>query len=202
VGGADKLASVHDFVETADVQFSEGPAGMKAKQVNYWILPNYFRQDNTLPFGKLSVFSDGQGGWIASPQGSGGLPEAQLTQVREEAFRLWFTLLLSDRNSDRTVIAVGDNAIEITAKDGNSLRLFLDEKTGLPVKESFKQAQPGGPPAFVEQTLDDFREVSGIKIPYKSSMMQNGKRVAESATTDYKLNPGLKLEEIRKRPGQ
>ena len=81
------------------------------------------RQDLELPFGKQSVFFNGQGGWMASPQGTQNLPPPLIKQVKGELFREIFGLALSDRDADRTVNAVGDNELEISDKVKLELRV-------------------------------------------------------------------------------
>ena len=97
-GGADKLAAVKDVTETVDLSMATMPSNLKVHQVNMWIAPGQFRQESQLPFGKVIVYSDGKSGWMITPQGERPLPEAQVKQVREELFRNYFQLLLSDRD--------------------------------------------------------------------------------------------------------
>ncbi|MEK7751428.1 MAG: pitrilysin family protein, partial [Acidobacteriota bacterium] len=74
LGGAEKLAGVKDYTQVAGVQLQMGGGGMKVKQTNRWLASGHFRQDQELPFGKVSAYSDGKTGWIQSPQGSGAMP--------------------------------------------------------------------------------------------------------------------------------
>ena len=57
-----------------------------------------------------------------------------------------------------------------------------------------------GPPAAMEEAWSDFRETSGVKIPYRTSIASNGQKLADVIVTDCKINSGLKLEEMQKRP--
>lgn len=199
-GGADKLAAVHDFEQKVDFQVSQSAGGMKVIQVNRWLSPSSFRQESVLPFGKMTVFFDGTSGWMVTPQGSGPLPEAQIKQIREGLFRAYFRLLLSDRAADRTVNLAGENELEISAKGGPAVRLFVDAKTGLPLKQTYRSAQPQGPPAAIEETFADFRDVQGIKVPHKISIVQNGNKFAEVTVQEFKINTGLTPEALSKKP--
>ena len=116
VGGAEKLAQVKDLDETAVFQLDPSAGGMRVEQVDQWIAPDHFRQDSKLPIGRISAYSDGQAGWIATPQGGGPLAGAQLKQVQGDLFRLYFRLLLSDRLPDRQVNYIGENTIEISGR--------------------------------------------------------------------------------------
>ena len=199
-GGADKLAAIQDVTETVELSMAAMPAGMKVKQTNFWIAPDSFRQESQLPFGKVVVYSDGKSGWMSTPQGVRPLPGAQLKQVREELFRIYFRLLLSDREADRTVSSPEEGVLEISDPAGNSVRLFIDEKTGLPAREVYTAEQPAGPPGPMEEIFDEFDQAGGIKAPKKITVNQNGKKFGELTVEEYKFNSGLKPEDLSKKP--
>jgi zinc protease len=198
MGGAERLAAVKDYSQSADVELQMGGGSLKTKQVNRWMATGEFRQDQELPFGKMSVFSDGKTGWMQTPQGSGPMPEAVLKQVRGELMRNLFSVLLSDRDGDRTVNAVADARIEVSDKAGNSVRLEFDS-SGLPVKRFYSGAGPAGP-VEVEETLSDWRDVGGVRLPHKSVITQGGKPAAEAIIREWKLNGGLTAEELSRKP--
>jgi outer membrane lipoprotein-sorting protein len=200
VGGADKLAGVHDFTETISLHMTSMPPAMQVKQMNLWVAPNHFRQESTLPFGKVIVYSDGKGGWISTPQGVQPLPTPQLNQIREELFRNYFTLLTSDRIEGRTVSSPENGVLEISDGQGNNVKIVIDEKTSLPAKEVYQEAQPGGPRASIEETFESFEDAGGIKAPKKITVNQNGAKFAEITVEEYKINSGLKPEDLSKKP--
>lgn len=195
LGGADKLAAVKDLVYHGEAGIETPGATMKVKQTNSYLAPSSMRQDLELPFAKQSVYSDGSTGWLSTPQGMMGMTPAVLKQVQGEVFRQIPPLVMSDRDADRMVSYVGDDAIEISVKDGESVRLEVDEKTGLPSKIIYQGSQ--GP---VEQTYSDWREVNGIRLPFAWTIMQGGKKFASVTVADYKVNSGLTKEEISKKP--
>ena len=200
VGGAEKLAQVKDLYETAVFQLNPSAGGMRVEQVNQWISPGHFRQDSTLPIGRISAYSDGQGGWIATPQGSGPLAGAQLKQVQGDLFRLYFRLLLSDRLPDRKVNYVGENTVEITAQDGQSARLVVDPASGMPAKVIYRTVQVAGEPKTAEDEFVRFEEVAGVKVPSQVVIRQENHKFADVTVKDFKINAGLKVEELAKKP--
>lgn len=200
VGGADQLAAVQDVTETVDLSMAAMPAGMKVKQTNIWVAPNHFRQESQLPFGKVVVYSDGKSGWMSTPQGVRPLPGAQLKQVREELFRNYFRLLLSDRMPDRTVSSPEEGAVEIGDPAGDSVKILIDEKTGLPAKEIYQSAEPMGGVVAMEEVFEDFGPAGGVKAPKKVMVNQNGKKFAEFTIEEYRINTGIKPEDLSKQP--
>jgi zinc protease len=200
VGGAGPLAAVKDYIQSFEFQIEPSAGGMLVKETDRWIAPSYFRQDTVLPSGKIAAFCDGKVGWIAAPQGRGPLAGAQLKQVQGDLFRLYFRLLLSDRIEGRTVNALDDNTIEIADAAGQTARLEFDAETRLPQRALYEVARAGGPPIPVEEAWSDFQEIAGVKVPYRIAVMQGGRKYAEVTVTDFKVNSGIQLEEIQKRP--
>lgn len=198
LGGSERLAAVKDVQYQAEVSFQAGAGTMKAKQRNSFVNPSTMRQDLELPFGKQAVFFDGQGGWIASPQGTQALPPPVMQQVQGEVFRQFYNLALSDRDANRTVSAVGADVLAISDKHGNSVRVQLDA-AGLPSKIMYDGESAAGP-AAIEESFSDWRDVNGLKAPFQVTIVQGGKKFADAKIQDFKINSGLKVEDLSKKP--
>ncbi len=200
LGGADKLAAIRDYTQSLEVSIqTPGGAAMKAEQRNQYLAPATFRQEQKLPFGAIVAFSNGAGGWIKGPQGLQPMPDAVMKQVRMEVFRLPYLLALSDRDSSRTVNFIGDGGLEISDQQGNIVKLYVDESTGLPVKQTYQSAGMG-PPATVEESYLEWKEFDGIRVPVKESVQQNGKKFADVTVQEMKFNTGLSADELGKKP--
>jgi zinc protease len=196
LGGADKLAAVKDLQYQANVEVQTPGALMKVKQTNTFLAPSSLRQDVELPFGKQSVYSDGNGGWMVGFQGMQALPPQVVKQVRGEMFRQIALLAMSDRDPNRTVNYAGAGTLEISSKEGESVRLEVDEKTGMPAKTSYQE----GPQGTVSQVFADWRDVNGIRLPFEWTTMQGDKKFATVKIDAYKVNTGLTPEVLSKKP--
>jgi len=198
MGGADKLAAVKDFRSTREVKMAAG--GLTVKQTNLFLASGYLRQEQELPFGKMTAFSDGKSGWLAAPpQGVMPMPAEVVKQAQGAIFRDLTGLMLSTRDASRKINAVGDNAVEITSADGQSVKVDFDPATGLPLKETYAAAGMAG--ATVVETLSDWKDAGGgVKLPFHTLLEQNGQKVAESTASEFKFNVGLTPEELGKRP--
>jgi len=199
LGGADKLAAVKDLQFHAELEVFTPGASMKVKQTNSFIAPSTVRQDNELPFMKQSVYSDGASGWLSGMQGIANLSPPVLKQIQGEAFRQIASLALSDRDANRTVSQSSDGVLDISSKDGESVHLTVDEKTGLPAKLAYQQSAAEGGTA-VEESFSDWRDVGGLHLPYQWEVMQGGKKFANVTVQDYKINSGLTAETLGTKP--
>jgi len=200
MGGADKLAAIKDMTQSAEMSMAPAAGGMKVKQQNRWIAPTLFRQDQMLPIGTIVAYFDGKSGWLSLPQGVLPMPPQVVKQAQGEIFREWVTLVLSDRDSSRTVTAGGPGAVDVSGAEGQSVHFEIDEATGLPARQVYKETNMGGPPSEVTETFSDWRDVDGIKLPFKVLIEQNGKKTGEAVVSEIKLNSGLKPEELSKKP--
>jgi zinc protease len=199
VGGAEKLAAIKDMVATADSELNTGQGTLKAKQKLQWMTPGIIRQDQELPFGKVIAFFDGKSGWLTTPQGQMPMAGPVVDQVKTQLFRFPFSLWLSDRNPERTVNYAGSGVLEITDKQGGAAKLRVDEATGMPLSVRYMQAGMAGPQE-VEEVYGDWRDVGGVKMPFLTTISHGGRKAAEIKVQEMKLNTGLVLEELAKKP--
>jgi zinc protease len=198
MGGADKLAAVKDSTQTLELALDSGPGagGMKMKQTNRYLAPSTFRQEQEIsPVAKITAYTDGKTGWMATPQGVQNMPGEILKQAQGELFRQMESLTLSARDGSRTVNALDDHTVQISSSDGQSVKLEFDPATGLPMKETYRQG-----PAEVVETFSDWRDAGGLKMPFKVLIQQDGRKLGEVTVSEYRFNTGLKVEDLSKKP--
>ena len=193
MGGADKLVAVKDSTQTAEIVMAG--AGVKIKQHNRYLAPGSFRQDLDLPFGKVATYTDGKTGWMVTPQGSGPMNDSVLKQAQGEVFRNLVRLMAADRDPSNQVNAVADDTVEVSSKDGASVRVQFDAISGLPLREIYTEG-----PVASEESFSDWRDADGLKVPFKIAIQQDGKKMADIAVLDYKFNTGVKVEELSQKP--
>jgi len=197
MGGTDKLAAVTDYVQETAYQFDASVGGAQSNMTERWIAPGYVRQDNSS--GKVSVYSDGKTGWVANTRNSGQLNGVQLKQVQGDLFRVIFTLLLSDRTPTRKVNALDDETVEISDGAGQIAKVVFDSSTGLPKNMLYDAATANGTVPVLE-TYSDFRDVSGLKFPFKIAIALSGKKFQDLTIKSLQINTGLKIQDLQKRP--
>ena len=199
-GGAEKLAALRDFSQTIRVAMETLPGGIAVKQQNRYLAPAVFRQDEDMPFGRISSYIEGTSGWRSTPRGSGTMTPAVLKMSQDELFRNLFVLIVADRDPTVQVKATAPRTVEITKADGFSVRLEFDTSTGLPVRKLYVAVDPHGPPTEIEEIYADWRDVDGLKVPFKLTILQEGKKLADETIEEFKFNTGLRAEELGQKP--
>src|SRR3990172_7650705 len=92
--------------------------------------------------------------------------------------------------SDQTVSGQTLQVIQIKDAQLDFFRLFIDSATNLIVKKTYQGAAEAGYTTF-EEIYSDYRDVSGIKVPYNIIVRTNGRVFIESVVSDFKINSEL-----------
>jgi len=205
MGGAEKLVAVKDATYTAEIALEAAAGGVRLTLVNNFLAPDQLRQEQALPGAKIIEYTDGKSGWMSTPQGILPMPAEALKQAQGEMFREPYALMLSDRDASRTVNAIGENAVEISAANGLSVKIEFDPATGLPAREVYIEPGQNGAPAETTDIFSDWREIAGntmagLRLPFKVIQLENGMKMLEVTVSEYKINSGLNVEELSKRP--
>ncbi len=200
VGGAARLAEVNDMTLASEVTLNLPQGSFDVTQETKWVAPSTLRQVQQLPQMTMTIFFDGESGWLAAPQGVQPMPPPIVQQVRGALLRVPFRLWLADRQEGWTVNAVEEDTIEVSNVEGESVRVQVHLDSGLPQKYTYQTVQMQGQPATVEETLSDWREVDGIRLPFKITSTRNGSVYSESSVTKIDLNTGLDPEALSQKP--
>ena len=76
--------------------------------------------------------------------------------------------------------------------------MWVDTGSGDVLKLAYQGATMTGAPAEVEEIFSDYREVDGIRVPFKTKILQNGKDFAELTLSEAAYNSGLEQEVLSK----
>jgi len=195
--GGTAVANVKSYDVDRDMELQNGAAVMKVAQTMRMVYPNHLRQDQKLPFGKIVVYSDTKTGWMIGPQGPMPMQAAVIEQVKGELFRSPFLLLTP--LPGKKFNAVSADTVEIADSAGNTAKLTLSAE-GLPQKLTYMTTAITGGASEVTEIYSDWREVSGIRLPFKVLIEQGGKKYAEAKVGAYRLNTGASPEDLSKKP--
>lgn len=194
MGGVEKLASVKDYTQVSTVTIKAASGTVQGKQTIRWTASGHFRQDIETPSRSDTFYCDGSSGWWASDSPAMELPEPWLEELKTQMLGDLFSAVLSDRDAGRTVNAVSDTSVEISDRTGHSVQVVFTPD-GLPLR--ILRAAGAGFQATTE-TLLEWREVNGLRLPH--SVAKVGSSESLTVVQEWKLNTGLKAEELSRKP--
>ncbi len=198
-GGIEKIRALKDVDMKAKAQLStpQGDIELEVHQVN--VFPDVSRSDIHLPFGDFGNFFDGKTGWALGMGGITDLTDAQKSDARESNFRTLPNLLSG----------VGNPTISYEKKDGANDVLLVTSGTmqvhltvdpqGAVVKRAYHGTTPLGP-GDVEETLGDYRDVNGVKLPFKTSASLNGQKYIDVTVSEQKANTSPDVKKLAEKP--
>jgi hypothetical protein len=89
--------------------------------------------------------------------------------------------LAEKKVGDRPAVGVG------VAHEGHKdIFLYFDKETGMLVKSERQAKDPMGGEEYKQETrYSNFKEVDGVKRPFKLSILRNGEKYIEAEVTEY-----------------
>jgi zinc protease len=199
VGGSEKLAAVKDARTISEYHLSPEAGGSVAMETDSWVAPSNFRQESNGVAGRFIAYWNGETGWFSTPRGWGRLDGPQLRDAKGDLFRMYFRFLLSDRIAGRTVNAIDEESIEI-ADEESMATLVIDPETGLPLRVLYETPRDQGPSALTQAEFADFHLAGGVRVPYRMTITEGGRKFADVEVKELQVNLGLKISELEKRP--
>jgi outer membrane lipoprotein-sorting protein len=200
LGGASKLAGFKTFVAKGTYQGYDDPAGNQVEI--YAKAPSQFSQYVHGPAGVSSWVDDGHSTWVAQSEldtpvpllalAAGDLDGAHLEsemyfpgQIKQIVTNLRVGYPISGVTSilpDSVGVGVDDRDLVLmqgTTAAGTTVKLYFDSKSGLLVRMVRYTSLPVG---IIPTEIDyaDYRDVSGIKIPFRvTKTWVDGRSVTE-----------------------
>lgn len=195
LGGADTAAKVKNSVTKSNVKVTtpQGPMDITATATT--VYPDRMAAVLVLPFGEITQVMAGDKGWMKSPMGSQDMPTAEMKDMKASFFREQMNLMRLAAEKKLTVQHLGEETVgtvkcevlNLSDDAGNSVKMYVDAKTGLPVKQSYRGNTQAGP-AAMEESYDMWKAVDGIQFPFKTVTTADGKEYITSRVTSITLN--------------
>ena len=197
-GGAARLKQLTTFIAEGTYSgyddFEEHPVQVFARA------PNQRTTVLRSQYGDTTTTFDGRSGWQASPIESKPLPVVALTGGNLEGTAVEAELSFPGQIKQvltnwvvGPVTVIGDREARIVQgrkASGTPIKLYFDEETGLLVRliRYSTQSPVGRVPTQVD--FEDYRDVSGIKFPFKwTSTWTNGRTVHQ--LKNVQINPTI-----------
>lgn len=197
LGGADKIAAVKTMFATLKlVQVTPmGEMPMDAQVIN--VYPDKTCSILKTPMGEVKLILDGENASMSSPQGTMPAPEPIKNNMKENLFRDPVILVRSLNEITAQLVGetifAGKSASDVIVSKGKlSYHLYLDKTTFLPLGVRYTTIGQQGP-TEAEERFEDYRDIAGIKMAFKTLGFDKDKKSSETTVLDVKLNEAVDM---------
>ncbi|PSQ86297.1 MAG: insulinase family protein [Bacteroidetes bacterium QS_3_64_15] len=168
-------------------------------------LPNQLRTEVNTAMGSITVVNDGETMKMKTPKGTRTAPPSVRSRIMGQLWRSVPYLMANLDHDQLTVTARGDTTMEETTYQlarvdppaGSAYTLYLNAETMQPERLTLEQTNPrSGQQVRVTQTFADFREVSGVVLPFTTETVQSvGEKEKTITATIQSIDINVDLED-------
>jgi outer membrane lipoprotein-sorting protein len=191
-GGAERVQAVQALKQTAHVTFQ----GMTGTITVYAKRPNMVRQEIAVAGQTVVNAFDGTTAWSINPL-SGSSEPMVVTGPQAEDIKMqsdFDSPLVNYKAKGYDLQMIGTETLNgrevyhlrLTGTNKRAQNLYIDAKTNL-------EAQIVGDSSMgpIENELSDYRDVSGVKMPFMMRTLSNGAVLGQIAVDTFEVNPKI-----------
>jgi zinc protease len=201
-GGLDVLNKVKRIVAEGETVVTTPDGKVSAKTKTYIEYPGRIRVDAQLADARIvQVYANGTA-WVKDPGGVRDAPPEMAAEFAASAKRDVLTLIVGAATGQLQVRPFGEQGHE-----GRTLKVFAVSGEGVPqvlvhvdpqnaniVKITYEATTPvpgSDQPRPTEEIFSDYREVDGVSLPFKATVMRNGMVLLERQLTNVEVNAAI-----------
>ncbi|PSQ81069.1 MAG: insulinase family protein [Bacteroidetes bacterium QS_8_68_15] len=201
--GQDLLAEVreamggdaYDDIDNVRRSVETNAGGQTIEQTIATNLAGQVRAEVSTPRGTVTIIDDGEQAFIKTPRGTQPAPpqvRKQFLGGLQRNFSYLMTqpgeLEVSDQGT-QTVEGTELRALRVTPPGGNAFTLMVDPETMMPARMSFQGQNPQTGQSFeATNVFSDYREKSGVMVPYTTTTYRGGEEAATTTVTGFETN--------------
>ncbi len=197
-GGRAAFQRIRNFRVRTESMIYQPQTRLKLVVTETVELPDKTRQVMELTGGERIQVLNGEKSWKSLNGEISGLSEAEKREMQRGLFRDTISLFRRQSWDDLNIAyldreVLGDQAnhvVQVAQKQGDFFRLYIDSKTYLISKKAYHGAPEVGL-ALLEEIYSDYREVDGIKLPFRTEVRANGRKFIESRVLNVEFNLDL-----------
>ena len=194
-GGQDAFNRIRSFTIKTESEIVQAESRLQLTVTETVLLPDKTRQVMELAAGTRIQVLNRESGWKRIGKKVSDLSNIEKREMQRGLFRDVINLFKSWQNADFTVsyfgteILAGKTAyvLHIRNRSGDFFNLYVNAETYLIDKKAYQGAAEAGLATF-EEIYSDYREVDGIKLPFKTVIRTNGRKFMESKVLQARLN--------------
>jgi outer membrane lipoprotein-sorting protein len=200
LGGQEEIAKIKNYyseVELTNYLYNPTRQNTFGTQ-NYIQYPDKNRYVATTPKYTVLITADGNQGWLQSPLDNYVFKpmreediRAQLVPVRKDPFSIARYIGQYDIKLLGEKEFAGKKAIALSFTGPEEFTLYIDPHTYLPTGSTYRAAIIGSAEPVMletEEIYSHYREVSGVKIPFKIITNEDGRIVVLAIIKKMKFN--------------
>lgn len=159
--------------------------------------PMKFRREDSILGMVVITGYDGEKAWIQRGEMAIEAPRTVLDSIKASERRGNLLLKYIDKGCKLEYLGISNiegkdcYGIKFTDIEGLETSVFFDNETYLPIKTEYSAPNEFGKVVKYEYFSYDFRTVEGTKVPFRSVVYGDGKKIIESMIKEIKFNPGL-----------
>jgi hypothetical protein len=205
LGGEKKLSAVRTFTATGRTRQLRGNNLVPIEFEISCELPDKFVRTDEFPAQDADPTTQGFNGDALlqfpapSPGRGGGPPQQRLAAVKQDFVRLTLGMFASSFSSYPVTFkyaAVGEapegkaDVLDVSGPANFAARFVVQQATHLPVMLMWQQPAPNpqGKPAEIRVYYADFRDVDGMKFPFRLRRAVAGETVEETTFDRFRIN--------------
>ena len=198
-GGCDNFKKIKTSSSKASYKLIMPQGEMELGVTSLQELPDKSRETVNTPMGEMITVSNGDQGWMKQGPNVVEMPAEQMSENDKEQFRNRTLLFQTIDNPQFRAIYIETtklndidvDIIKVESLDGkNSFKFALNAETGMPVGMMYFGETAMGP-GNLTITMSDYREVSGIMVPFSRDIESDGNKVMAITIGEYKINPEI-----------
>jgi predicted Zn-dependent peptidase len=195
-GGIEKIQNIKSIVTSKKVNVFTPQGEFSLTAESSFLLPDKVRDVISTPMGEMITGSDGSKTWSKQGPNVTDGTEEELKDQKQSIFRNMLLTFqhIDDPEYEFIYLETGEyegtpvDIIMVKTADGSmSYKMALNSQTLLPERTFYFGKTMMGPGNLTD-ILSDYREVSGIVIPYSRKIESEGNTVAEIETTGIEIN--------------
>lgn len=197
-GGRTALEAVKDWMAKYTMKAVAPTGEFIGERTDYWKTePTKLRIEQSLAGAQVIIGFDGESTWFQQGDRVVDAPKLIADSIKADVKRAYLTLKYKEKGYRVEYLGVQKveekeaHAVQFT-HDGDVTVLCFDKETFLTVKQEYTGPDlVTGRAVKNEIFLSDYRPVENVKMPFKLVVLQDGKKAAELALKEIKLNPPL-----------
>jgi predicted Zn-dependent peptidase len=207
-GGA-KVLGIIDLVEVMKMTVNNPQMGgdMDIDGTITMALPDKMSNKMTMMMGEMMQAFDGTNGWMTMGGNTMDMPPQQVEAMKKQGTLHPLNVFQNFEKPEYVVYyfksdKVSDQPAHVlivrSATSSTTAKWYIDSTSSMLVKLVARGGGFGGGMQEAEQFFYDFRSADGVMMPFKTTIMVDGKRQAEMTYSSIKMNAGVKADSFKK----